>query len=171
MEWEKKRKRENIVLRAKIYNLENYKSKDNFVNGRLLDPIKFSISTSLPSSQVGPLNSLALHLWWLHFQYSTRPNLCVAFTRNACHSSRAMAPMAPLLLGGYDASMRRNGANSAAEGPNHPYKTPKAEGTPAVLVTSSLEDVFSCFFFSKISSWTIGCFQVRRYETEKNDEM
>lgn len=58
-----------------------------------------------------------------------------------------MAPMAPLLLGGYDASMRRNGAgNSAAEGPNHPYKTPKAEGTPAVLVTSCLEDVFSFFF-------------------------
>ena len=46
MEWEKK---ENRIIRAKIYNLENYKSKDNFVNGGLLDPIKFSISTSFPS--------------------------------------------------------------------------------------------------------------------------
>ena len=49
--------------------------------------------------------------------------------------------MAPVLLGGYDAATRRG----AAEGPNHPYKMPKVEGTPAVLVTSSLE----VLFFSK----------------------
>lgn len=77
-----------------------------------------------------------------------------------------MAPMAPLLLGGYDASMRRNGANSAAEGPNHPYKTPKAEGTPAVLVTSSLEDVFSFFFFENIelNDWVFPSPEVRNSE-------
>ena len=71
-----------------------------------------------------------------------------------------MAPMAPLLLGGYDASMRRNGANSAAEGSNHPYKTPKAEGPPAVLVTSSLEDwlrpegmTYQGFLFPRPATW------------------
>lgn len=31
-EWSE-RKRENIIIRTKIYNLENYKSKDNLVNG------------------------------------------------------------------------------------------------------------------------------------------
>lgn len=62
-------------------------------------------------------------------------------------SSLLVAPMAPVLLGGYDATMRRsNGAGafrSAAE--VHPYKMPKMEGTqgtPAVLVASSLEILF-----------------------------
>jgi len=70
-----------------------------------------------------------------------------------------MAPMAPVLLGGYDASMRR-GASSAAEGPNHPYKMPKVEGTPAVLVTSSLEDwlrpegmIYQGFLFPRPATW------------------
>lgn len=59
-------------------------------------------------------------------------------------SLRPMAPMAPVLLGGYDATMRRNSngvvPRSAAE--VHPYKMPKVEGTPAVLVASSLEIFF-----------------------------
>ena len=63
-------------------------------------------------------------------------------------SSLLVAPMAPVLLGGYDATMRRNSngvvPRSAAE--VHPYKMPKVEGTPAVLVASSLE---ICFFWEK----------------------
>ena len=61
-------------------------------------------------------------------------------------SSLLVAPMAPVLLGGYDATMRRsNGAGafrSVAE--VHPYKMPKGtQGTPAVLVASSLEILFN----------------------------
>jgi len=48
--------------------------------------------------------------------------------------------MAPVLLGGYDATMRRSNGVQRSAAEVHPYKMPKVEGTPAVLVASSLED-------------------------------
>ena len=86
--------------------------------------------------------------------------------------------MAPVLLG-FDA-MRRG----AAAGSVHPYKMPKVEGTPAVLVTSSLEMFFSgksksekrhksgdskkhakihCFFFSRLQTSTMIVIQLNLF--------
>lgn len=50
--------------------------------------------------------------------------------------------MAPVLLGGYDATMRRSNGVQRSAAEVHPYKMPKVEGTPAVLVASSLELFF-----------------------------
>lgn len=57
-------------------------------------------------------------------------------------SSLLVAPMAPVLLGGYDATMRRSNGVQRSAAEVHPYKMPKVEGTPAVLVASSLEMFF-----------------------------
>ena len=57
-------------------------------------------------------------------------------------SSLLVAPMAPVLLGGYDATMRRSNGVQRSAAEVHPYKMPKVEGTPAVLVASSLELFF-----------------------------
>lgn len=86
-------------------------------------------------------------LSWLAIQYSIRPQPPMPRPATRLSSLRPMAPMAPVLLGGYDATMRRNsngaGAVQRSAAEVHPYKMPKGtQGTPAVLVASSLEIFF-----------------------------